>query len=230
MRLPLAFLIIIALPGWLHADAETLDEARLRWLKGNYAEAQALYEKAAKEPALKIKANIGISRCLRSVGEYDKAMDILSAALKESPRNADLLAEQAELYYFRGQWDEAYAAAGAALDVRDEQFLAHWVRARVLADQGKFFTSGKELTWFIQIYSKRNAAGKKITDPDELLLVGLAAVERARRDPRLNDQFQFVLGEVWGQALKDDPNYWPARFQRGQVFQEKYDSRKPSRS
>src|SRR5205085_5191182 len=56
-----------------------------------------------------------------------------------------------------------------------------------------------------------------------LLLVGLAAVERARREPKLNDQFQFVLKEVWGEALKKEPHFWPARYHRGLLFQEKYD-------
>jgi tetratricopeptide (TPR) repeat protein len=225
VRFGLILLIVATTEGAVLGGAETLDEARLRLLKGNYAEAKVLYEKAAKEPALRVKANIGIERCLRAVGEYDKALGILKPTLKEAPKNADVLAELAELYHFRGEWNEALDNVASALAANPDQFLAHWVRAQVLAEQGKLFTSGKELTWFVQTYSKRNAQGKGITDPEELLLVGLAAVERARRDPRLSDQFQFVISEVWGAILKKNPNYWPARFHRGLLFQEKYDER-----
>ncbi len=221
----LAVLTVLSSAHALWAGSATLDEARLRLLKGNYAEAQALYEKAARAPAQRTAADIGVSRCLRAVGEYDKALAVLEAALKEAPKSADLLAELADLHLFRGQWPECGEAVTKALNINSDQFLAHWVRARLLAEQGKMVTSAKELNWFVQAYKKRNAQGKEITDPDELLLVGLAAVERARRDPRLSDQFQFVLDNVWGLALKKDPDYWPARYHRGLLFQEKYDER-----
>ena len=50
MRFALVLLVALVPFGFLPAGAENLDEGRLRLLKGNYAEAQALYEKAAKEP------------------------------------------------------------------------------------------------------------------------------------------------------------------------------------
>src|SRR5262249_46663094 len=43
-----------------------------------------------------------------------------------------------------------------------------------------------------------------------------------RKDRRLNDQFQFVLKEIWGLAAKNDKDFWWADFYRGQLFQEKY--------
>ena len=40
----------------------------------------------------------------------------------------------------------------------------------------------------------------EITDPDDLLLIGLAGCERARYH-NLSDQFEFILKEVWGEAV-----------------------------
>src|ERR1051326_8643334 len=139
VRFGFILLILVTSQGAVLAGAETLDDARLRLLKGNYAEAKALYEKVAKEAALRVKANIGIQRCLRAVGEYDKALSILKATLKEAPKNADVLAELADLYHFRGEWSEALDNVAAALAANPDQFLAHWVRAQILAEQGKLF-------------------------------------------------------------------------------------------
>ena len=49
-------------------------------------------------------------------GEYDKALDVVEAALKDAPRGSRLLARQAELLYLRGRWDDAEKAADAAVD------------------------------------------------------------------------------------------------------------------
>src|SRR5258707_5098 len=84
------------------AEGPTLKDARQRWLRGNYEEAEALYETLAKDAKLKPAATIGLSRVLQSQGEYDKALDVVDAALKDSPEHADLLARRAEVLYLRG--------------------------------------------------------------------------------------------------------------------------------
>lgn len=200
----------------------SLKEARKRLLKGNYAEARAIYEKLAKKAEDHNVAAVGISRSWRSVGEYDKALQALDTALKDSPKSADLLAEKADLLFFRGRWQEAETAAKAASKGNDEQFLAHWVLARLHRDRGELKQADEQLVWFIRAYAKRENAERPITDPDQLLLVGLAAVERARKDPRLSDQFQFVLTQVWKYAVKLDKDFWWGEYYRGKLFQEKY--------
>ena len=64
------------------------------------------------------------------------------------------------------------AAKAALFASRDQNYLAHWVMARLHRDRGDFVKAGTELIWFIRAYKD-----KDITDPEELLLVGLAAAE-----------------------------------------------------
>ena len=61
-------------------SAGPLAEARQRLLKGNYEEARAAFEEAAKRDAkLAPAAAVGVSKTYREVGEYDKAHYALKA-------------------------------------------------------------------------------------------------------------------------------------------------------
>src|SRR5262245_42060901 len=203
------------------ADEAALKEARRRWLAGNYAEALDKYRALEKHPKYRVAAVIGASLCLESDGEYDKALETIGAALKETPNVARLLGRQAELLYLRGRWDEAEKAADRAIAEQDDQFMARWARARVYRDRGQLKKADAEFRWFVRTYSERSDADKDITDPDELLLVGLAGAENARWN-KLSDQFEFILKEVYGDALKADKQFWPAELQAGLLLLEKY--------
>src|SRR5262245_27784751 len=89
------------------AEGPTLKEAQQRWLRGNYEEARAQYEALAKEPKQKSPAAIGLSRVRQSLGEYDKSLAVVEAALMDDAKNADLIARRAELLHLTGRWDEA---------------------------------------------------------------------------------------------------------------------------
>src|ERR1700685_3157796 len=91
-----ALIACLTLAAFVHAQP-TLKEARSEWLQGNYAEAREMYETLAKDgtPA----ATLGLSRALESQGEYDKALNAVDALLKKLPKDADLLARQAELLH-----------------------------------------------------------------------------------------------------------------------------------
>ena len=52
-------------------------------------------------------APIGISQTYRQVGEYDKALAVLTDALKAAADHPDLLAARADLLFDLGRWDEA---------------------------------------------------------------------------------------------------------------------------
>jgi tetratricopeptide (TPR) repeat protein len=213
-------ILIVPLPAW--SDEAALKQARFRLLHGNYAEARQLYQRLLKDENDRIAAAIGISRCCREEGEYDQALAVLEAALKEAPKDSNLLAEKADLLLFRGQWLEARKAAKLALEGKEEQFLARWVLARLYRDEGKLKDADANLLWFIRTYTRHENDEKSITDPQDLLHIGLAAVERARKHRGLQDQFQFVLKEVWGLAAKSDKDFWPAEFHRGLLYQEKF--------
>jgi tetratricopeptide (TPR) repeat protein len=221
MRHVLACLITLMGISAAAAEAPTLKEARTRLLRGNYAEARDHYTTLAKEPASRAAATVGLSRAWKSEGEYDKGLEVLETALAELPRNADLLAERADLLYFRGRWDEAAKAANAALKGNNEHFLARWVLAQVHRNRGDLTGADDDMRWFVRTYTSRSNNDKDITDPDELLLVGLAGLERARWH-HLADQFEFILTEVFADAGKRDKDFWWADYQAGRLFLEKY--------
>src|ERR1700722_11562712 len=160
--------------------ADDLKEARVRWLHGNYDEAQAAYTELLKDAKHGAAAALGLSRTHQSLGEYDKALEVIETALAARPKNADLIARRAELFYFRGRWKEAEEAAGKALDLKADHFLARYIRAVVARDRGDTATADADFRWFVRTYSARSGGDDELKDPDELLLVGLAGAENAR--------------------------------------------------
>jgi tetratricopeptide (TPR) repeat protein len=221
MKTLLTCLLLLSPAAAAPADTGKLAEARQRWLKGNYEEARSRYETLARSGDQRVPAVIGLSRTWQSRGEYDKALEVVDAALKEVPPNADLHARRAELLYLRGRWDDADKAAAQALGLVAENFRAHWVRAQLSRNRGDLKKADAEFRWFVRTYTARSDADKDIKDPDDLLVVGLAGCENARWN-NLPDQFQFVLTEVYGDALKAEPNFWPAEYQAGMLLVEKY--------
>jgi tetratricopeptide (TPR) repeat protein len=213
--------LILVLPALLLADGPTLKDARQRWLKGNYEEARSLYEEVGKDPKQKVAAAVGASKCFRSQGEYDKALAALDDALKDDPKEVELLAQRADLLYFRGRWDDAEKAANDALKIKDDNFLARWVLAQLYWDRGDLDRADKAYRWFVKTYTDRDNADMPIKDPDDLLLVGLAGVENARWH-NLDDQFKFVLDDVYADALKADKDFWLSEYYAGVLLLEKY--------
>ena len=198
-----------------------LAEARQRLLKGNYAEARAEYEKFRGDEKLRPDAVTGIVAAWRAEGEYLKAREAIDAALKVAADNPQLLAVRADLLYDTGNWDEALKDAETAIQKDDAQFLARWVRARIIRDRGDHERADKEVRWFVRTYTALSNAGKDITDPDRLLLVGLAGAENARWN-NLANQFKFILNEVYSDAIKLEPDMWAAEYHSGRMLLEKY--------
>ncbi len=203
-------------------SAGPLSEARQRLLKGNYEEARAAFEEAAKKDAkLRPAAAVGISRAFREVGEYDKALATLTEALKSAADHPDLLAARADLLYDLGRWDEATKDADAAVAKKDDQLLARWTKARLLRDRGQLDEADKAMRWVVRYYTARSNADNDITNPDELLIVAQAGAENARWH-NISRQFSFILNEVIADALKADPDLWPGEFLAGSMLLEKY--------
>src|SRR5262245_62151645 len=215
-----AGLITVSLVCISSAPAQTIQEARQRLLRGNYAEAQEIYAALAKDAKNRVPATIGLSKALQNEGEYDRALTVVDAALKDSPKSADLLARRADVLYLRGRWAEAEKAADDALKLNKEHFLARWILGQVLRDRGEIDKADEHFRWFVRTYTDRSNADKDISDPDELLLVGLAGCERARWH-NLSDQFRFILNEVWAEAVKQDKSFWLGEYESGRLLQEK---------
>jgi tetratricopeptide (TPR) repeat protein len=200
---------------FVHAGA-SLKDARKEWLEGNYAEAREMYEALAKNAKTRHAATLGLSLALESQGEYDKAQNVVETLLNELPKDADLLARQAELHHLRGRFEDAEKIAQAALTADREHFLGHWVLAQIYRDRGQMDKADDEFLWFIRKSNKVD-----ITDPDELRLVGLAGLERARYR-HITDQYQTIVDDYFNAAVKKDKLYWPAEYEAGRVFMDKH--------
>jgi tetratricopeptide (TPR) repeat protein len=198
------------------ADPVSPAEARERWLHGNYGEAVADYEELAKDPKNAAVAAIGLSRALQSQGKYDAALAALEKGLGAAPKDPNLLARKADLLYFRGRWDDALAAAEAAIAGQKNQFLAHWTRLRVWRDKGDLQKATDEARWFVRAYNDTDVA-----DPEQLLLVGLAAAEHARWN-NLSDQFADILKDLFDEGVKKDKSFWLSEYEAGMLLLEKY--------
>jgi tetratricopeptide (TPR) repeat protein len=212
--------LLLLTPVLACAQGPTLQEARQRWLHGNYAEAAALYETLAKDAGQSIPAALGLSRVLQSQGEHDKALSAIEAALAQQA-NPDLQARRAEILYLRGHWEDAEQAAELALKAKPEHFLARWIRSQIYNDRGDLKRADTELRWFVRTYTERSNKDDDIKDPDELLLVGLAGAENARWH-NLSDQFRVILTDVLGDALKNEKDFWPAEYHAGLLLLDKY--------
>jgi tetratricopeptide (TPR) repeat protein len=216
-----ASLIVLVFLPLAVAAPPTLTEARQQWLRGNYGQAREMYQTLVKDAKLRAAAAIGLSRALESEGEYEKALEVVEAALKDVPKDAALLARQAELLYLRGRWDDAERASNAGIESDRDQFLARWVRAQIYRDRGNTEKAKAECKWFVRTYVQRDEKDNPIKDPEQLVLVGLAGAEHARWN-NLADQFKFILNEVYADAFTYDKLYWPAELQAGLLLLEKY--------
>src|SRR5262249_36258666 len=142
MRRFLALLVVLC--SVRAAGAQTLKDARERLLHGNYAEAQEQFAELAKKAEHRAAATVGLSKADQAEGEYDKALAVVESALKDLPKDADLLARRAEVLYLRGRWDDAEKSAKDAIAQNAEHFAARWVLGQVLRDRGEIKAAGEE--------------------------------------------------------------------------------------
>jgi tetratricopeptide (TPR) repeat protein len=215
-----ALFLFLAPTFVLGADPDWKD-ARTRLLHGNFEEAKAAFEVIVKGEKPPPGAVIGLSRTHQSVGDYDKALEVVEAGLKKTPDQPDLLARQADILFFRGRWDEAEKSADKAIVQKDDHFLARWVKAEILRDRGDWEKADEAFRWFVRTYTQRSNDGKDIKDPEELALVGRAGVENANAHG-LSDQFEFILNTMYADALKEDADAWYIELQAGELLLEKY--------
>lgn len=219
-----ALLFVTLIPPVAHTQPKAPDplaEARQRLQRGNYAEARAAFTELAKDAKLAPAAAAGLAQAWRAEGESAKALTALETALKAAPDHPDLLAHRADLFYALGKWDDATKDAEAAIKKQPKHFLARWVRARILRDRGDLVAADTEVRWFVKEYTDAANADREITDPDTLLIVGQAGTENARWH-NLARQFKFILDEVYGDALKRDPDCWRAEYLIGMMLFEKH--------
>ena len=221
MRPLFVALLVVCLPQLSHA--QSLREARASLQKGNYAEAQEIYADLLKMPENRVPASLGLSRALEAEGEIDAALKTLDAALKDHATDANLLARKAELLHAQGKWDAALKSADLARKQKDDHLLARFVQAQITRDGGDWPKAAEEFRWFVRYYSKRSDDDKDITDPEELLLVGLATAEYARYY-HLEDQYEDVQG-LFREGAEKDKLFWQAHYECARLYFEKHNKK-----
>eukprot|EP00913_Durusdinium_trenchii_P008989 g8455.t1 len=192
-----------------------LDAAREHLQKGRVAEAIEAYE-ALPKTADAVKVAIGLSRCYEATGEWQKATEVIAAAIKVSGRNADLHARSAQIQFHRGRYKEAESSAAKAIRYDGQHPLAHLVLADIYNETGRIKKAAEGYRWFVRYYNR-----KQPTDAETLLLVAHGALQYARWN-RVSNIFGFVMNTLCPDALKDDKLSWQASHISGDLLLEKY--------
>jgi tetratricopeptide (TPR) repeat protein len=197
------------------AAEDDLASARGLLLAGKYARAEKAYTSLVeKQP---VEAALGVARCRAAVGGYAEAEAALRKAVEANDESAPLLAELAHLAFGRGDYEKAQSRTEAALKLDANNLLARWTAAELLRVTGKLKQAGKAYEWFVDYYNDQD----EIKSADDLRLVGLGAAQFARWT-RANDQFGFLVNDLYPDALKLEKNFWPAHLDAGLLFLEKY--------
>lgn len=192
------------------------------WLTGKYAEAQEAYAALADEHP--VEAALGQARCQASVGDDDKARATLAGALKQHAESADLLAALAEIDVRQGKYDDAQQRVDAALKLNAEQLQARWLAAELHRLAGRLEEADAGYSWLVDHYNRTD----RFDDPEALRAIGLGAAQFARWR-RVSDQFSFLVNELYPDALDLDHRYWPAAYESGRLYLEKFNQAEASR-
>ncbi len=192
------------------ADDNPSDARRLL-LRGNYAEAAEIFTPLAEKGDA--QAAIGLARCLTAQGKYDDALRRLQSVAGD---HAAVEAELARLAFGRGDREQAQRCVDKALKLDGNQLLARWLQGELHRTSGRLDKAETAYRWLISYYNDHDVA-----DAESLRWIGLAAAQYARWN-RLSDQFQFLVGELYPDALKAEPDYWPAHYEAALLFLEKH--------
>jgi len=213
----ICLLCALAASAIIRAADDSPAKARRLLLGGKYAEAAEIYAPLAKKnPA----AALGLARCMAAGGKTDQAVRTLSAA---AGPHAELHAELARLAFQRGDYKEAKTRARQAIKLDTNQLLARWILAELHRTAGRLEEAERGYRRLVTFYNDH-----EVKRAESLRWIGLAAARYARWN-RLADQFSFLVNDLYPDALKLDPAYWPAHYEAGVLFLEKYNQAEAAR-
>jgi Flp pilus assembly protein TadD len=192
------------------AAADDLAGARKLLLSGKYAEAEDAYRPLAKKD---FRAALGLARSQDARGMREAAAKTLAGA---PDGHAEIEAELARLAFERGDYKAAEKHVEAARKLDHEQLQAAWLRGELFRVSGRLEQAAAAYHELIDFYN-----GHEVKDAESLRWIGLAAAEYARWK-RLNEQFSIVVNDLCPDALQAEPDYWPAHYEAGRLYLEKY--------
>ncbi len=187
-----------------------LAKARSLLMHGRYEEAAEIYK---PEAAANPQAALGWAACLESQG---KTAEAVAALAPLAGKQAEIQAQLARLAFERGDGVESRRRAEAALQLTPEHFLARYILAELARTSGRLEEAEGNYRRLINFYNSHD-----VKQAESLRWIGLAAAQYARWN-RLSDQFDFLVNDLFPAAKKLDPDYWPAHFEAGRLFLEKY--------
>lgn len=189
--------------------------------QGRYEEALELCDALAEKKENKTnvaKGKIVKSRYLAMVatGQYNTAREMLDLVLKTDPKNADIYAYSAELFYKTGQYKKGEAAANFAIQQNAEHPLAHLVLADIYTETGRLKKGHDGYRWFVRYYNRVQPK-----DANSLLLTGRGSAQYARWNSA-SQIFDFVVNTLCVDALAADELSWQAYSLSGKLLLEKF--------
>jgi tetratricopeptide (TPR) repeat protein len=218
--LPLAIVVVLRFTCIAVAadqDAADLTKAHQLLMRGRYAEAADLFRPIAAHPdtAHTEQAALGLASVLEETGAPAEAVKTLLPLAKN---NATVQAELARMALDRGDLPEARSRADAAIALAQDHVQARYVQAELARATGNTDEAERGYRRLVDLYNNT-----EINRPEKLHCIGLAAAQYARWN-HLNDQFDFLVNDLYPAIRKLDENYWPARYEAGLLFAEKYNS------
>jgi tetratricopeptide (TPR) repeat protein len=218
-------LLLVLAATSLHAAEPSLAEARRLFLTGSYSEASEIYSRLVdREPVV---GTLGSARCLEAVGKDDKAVELLKEASKKNDAAGEIHAELARLALKKGDYNQAESEAQAATGLLKDtpaSAQAKWVLAELCCRAGRLDDAERYYKGLVELYNAQD----EIKDADALRYVGLGAAQYARWN-RLSDQFHFLVNELYPEIVKFDANYWPAHYEAGLLYLEKFNEPEAAR-
>ncbi len=194
----------------LAARAADLAKARVLLMHGRYEEAAEIYK---PEAAANAQAALGWAACLESQGKTAAAVEALKPLAE---KQAEIQAQLARLAFQRGDLPEARSRAKQALQLAAEHPLAIYLMAELARIAGRLDEAEDHYHRLISFYNSHD-----VKQAESLRWIGCAAAQYARWN-HLSDQFDFLVNDLFPAAKKLDADYWPAHFEAGLLFMEKY--------
>jgi len=216
--------LLVLLPTWVRADVD-LGQARRLELAGNYAEAAEIYVAAAEE--FPLISTLGHARCREAVGNVEQAEQILKRSLEtlgNDPGGAPIAGRLAQLRFDQGRYSEARKNVDWALNRDPNALLARWIAAELARVTGHLDEADDGYRWLVDYYNRHD-----VRAPDDLRIIALAAAQFARWH-RQSDQFTFLINDLFPEVLEREDAYWPAHYESGVLFREKYNQAEAQKS
>jgi cellulose synthase operon protein C len=118
--------------------------------------------------------------------------------------------------FAQGRAEDARKCADEAIRLNGDELLARWIVAELDRTAGRIEEADQGYRWLVTYYNDHDEMSA-----ESLRWIGLGAAQWARWN-RQADQFRFLVGDLYPDAVKEDADFWPAHYEAGMLFFEKH--------